>query len=165
MPLYFAYGSNMALAAMRLRCPASAPLGPARLARHRFFIMREGYASVARDPRHEVWGLLWDLALADMPALDRYEGVGGGLYTKAQQPVVSETGARRALVYLGRSTAAGRPRAGYMEAVLAAAGEAGLPAYYLRWLARHLPGTVTSPASGMRALRSALGAASAVEER
>ena len=50
MPLYFAYGSNMDRTAMLARCPHSRPVGPARLMRHRFFVMDEGYASVLRDP-------------------------------------------------------------------------------------------------------------------
>jgi gamma-glutamylcyclotransferase (GGCT)/AIG2-like uncharacterized protein YtfP len=82
MPLYFAYGSNMDRATMAVRCPASRALGIGRLPRHRFVIMQEGYASVVRDPRRSVWGMVWDLALADVPALDRYEGVGGGLISR-----------------------------------------------------------------------------------
>lgn len=149
MPLYFAYGSNMHRAAMVERCPASKPLGIARLPRHRFVIAREGYASVLRDPRRTVWGVLWDLALADVPALDRYECVASRLYVKLTQPVLTEKGARRALVYVARSTAAGWPRPGYMEAVMAAAEEAGLPAAYLQELAR------LAPPSAARALPEA----------
>ena len=134
MPLSFAYGSNMDVAAMRARCPGSRPLGVARLPRHRFVIMREGYASVVRDPRGTVWGLLWDLALADVPALDRYEGVASGLYVKAQQPVLTGAGAKRALVYLGRGGLGGTPRPGYLEGVVAAARAAGLPENYIRSL-------------------------------
>ncbi|ACL56869.1 gamma-glutamylcyclotransferase family protein [Methylobacterium nodulans] len=133
MPLYFAYGSNMDRAAMARRCPASTVRGIARLHRHRFVIMREGYASVVRDPGATVWGLVWDLALADVPSLDRYEGVASGLYLKAQQPVVTDGGVRRALVYLGRSQG-GVPRPGYLQGVIAAAREAGLPEAYLRSL-------------------------------
>src|SRR5215211_3190831 len=66
MPLYFAYGSNMDVAAMAERCPASRPIGIARLPRHRFMIAREGYATVTRDPRRTVWGILWELALVDV---------------------------------------------------------------------------------------------------
>jgi len=128
MPLYFAYGSNMDIAAMAKRCPASKPVGIARLPRHRFMIAREGYATVARDPRRTVWGMLWNLALADVPALDRYEGVARRLYVKMAQPVLSERGPRRALVYVARSTAPGRARPGYVEGVLAAAAAGGLPA-------------------------------------
>ena len=79
-----------------------------------------------RDPRGTVHGLLWDLALADMPALDRYEGAAGRLYVKVTQPVVTADGARRALVYVGRGEG-GRPRPGYMQAIVAAARAAGLP--------------------------------------
>lgn len=135
MPLYFAYGSNMDAAAMRGRCPASRPIGPARLARHRFIVMSEGYGTVVRDPRRTVWGVLWDLALADMPALDRYESLHTGLYAKVVQPVLTDMGPRKAVVYVARSSRPGQPRPGYMEGVLAAAREAGLPAEYLRELA------------------------------
>ena len=140
MPLYFAYGANMDAAAMALRCPASRLVGLARLNRHRFIIMKEGYASVVRAPAATVWGVVWDLALADVPALDRYEGVAGGLYVKAMQPVATQAGIRRVLIYLGCSTAPGVPRPSYLESVLAAAEAAQLPAPYVRemrgWLRR-----------------------------
>ena len=131
MPLYFAYGSNMDRAAMAARCPGSKRLGLAQLARHRFIVTREGYASVLRDPRRTVWGVLWDVAFADMPALDRYESVAGRLYVKLTQPIITERGARRALIYVGRSAGAGQPRPGYLEGVVAAAREAGLPPDYI----------------------------------
>ena len=140
MPLYFAYGANMDAAAMAMRCPASRLVGRAKLHRHRFIVMKEGYASVVRDARAAVWGVVWDLALADIPALDRYEGVAGGLYLKAHQPVATEEGVKRTLIYLGCSTASGIPRPGYLEAVLAAAQAAQLPSVYVQemrgWLRR-----------------------------
>ena len=107
MPLYFAYGSNMDRAAMAGRCPASRAIGPARLARHRFLVMSEGYATVVRDPRRTVWGLLWELALPDVPALDRYESLHTGLYAKVVQPVLTERGPRQAIVYVARSARPG----------------------------------------------------------
>ena len=140
MPLYFAYGANMDAAAMARRCPDSRLVGRGRLNRHRFVIMKEGYASVVRAPGATVWGVLWDLSLADVPALDRYEGVAGGLYVKAYQPIATEGGLKRALIYLGRSTAPGAPRPSYLESVLAAAQAAQLPGPYLQelrsWLRR-----------------------------
>ncbi|GGH25223.1 hypothetical protein GCM10007036_32200 [Alsobacter metallidurans] len=131
MPLYFAYGSNMDRVAMEQRCPRSTIVGLARLPRHRFMIMAEGYASVVRDPRRTVHGVLWDLALSDIPALDRYESLHTGLYTKINQPVVTPGGARRALVYVGRTDRPGKPKPGYLEGVVAAARAAGLPADYV----------------------------------
>ncbi|MEL6063247.1 MULTISPECIES: gamma-glutamylcyclotransferase family protein [unclassified Methylobacterium] len=134
MPLYFAYGANMDAAAMALRCPVSRLIGVGHLPGHRFIIMREGYATVVRHARHTVWGVLWELAGGDIPALDRYEGVAGGLYTKASLPIRSPKGVKRALIYRGCSTAPGRPRPGYLNAVLAAARAADLPSAYIREL-------------------------------
>jgi Gamma-glutamyl cyclotransferase, AIG2-like len=156
MPLYFAYGANMDIADMARRAPHSRPLGPARLPRHRFIIMAEGYASVVRDPRGSVHGLLWDLAMRDLKPLDRFEGLDRGLYTKISQPVILEalpakvapgsasgdtstlkttTGAKRALVYVAASTVPGAPKPGYLEAILAAAEALDLPPAYRQELA------------------------------
>jgi hypothetical protein len=147
MPLYFAYGSNMDQAAMLQRCAASKPLGIGRLMRHRFIIFDEGYASVVRDPQRVGWGMVWDLALADVPALDRYESLSTGLYTKVVQPVVTAQGPRRAVVYLGRSAKPGTPLPGYMEGVVEAATHAGLPDEYIRSLKGWLPrAKTTAPA-------------------
>lgn len=136
MPLYFAYGANMDRAGMAERCPASRSLGLARLKRHRFIIMAEGYASVVRDERGEVHGVLWQLALRDVAALDRFEEIERGLYRKALQSVLTAEGPRRALVYLGRSATPGRPRPGYMPGVIASAEGWKLPAPYLAELRR-----------------------------
>lgn len=136
MPLYFAYGSNMDRAAMRRRCPSSRPLGRARLMRHRFFIMSSGYASVKCDPRREVHGVLYELALSDMPGLDRYEEVGRGLYSKAAQPVLRDGGAPvQALIYIGCSKLEGTPSGAYLESIIAAAKDWALPDAYLAYLA------------------------------
>lgn len=97
--------------------------------------MREGYASVVRDPRRTVLGMVWDLSLADIPALDRYEGVSGGLYVKRHLPVFGDQGARRALVYIGNNAGPGRPQPGYLHGILAAAEAAGLPPAYRDGLA------------------------------
>lgn len=145
MPMYFAYGSNMDAAAMAQRCPRSKALGRARLMRHRFAVMAEGYATVERDPRSVVWGVLWDVALSDMRALDAYESVATGLYSKIQQTVLLDAASDgvsrqvRALVYTGRGSrgackASGAPLPGYMEQVIDAARAFELPAAYIRQL-------------------------------
>jgi hypothetical protein len=128
MPLTFAYGANMDVAAMAQRCPRSRPLGPARLMRHRLTAMREGWLNVTRDARASVYGILWDVALADVAALDRFEGVREGLYVKALQSVVTQAGPRRALVYFGANVGPGIVRADYLAAVIAAARQWELPA-------------------------------------
>ncbi|SFK18851.1 AIG2-like family protein [Methylocapsa palsarum] len=122
---------------MTRRCPHGLALGPARLARHRFFIMENGYASIARDANAVVHGVLYQLALSDMGPLDRYEEVHNGLYAKITQPVFREKGGPvRALIYVGRESRAGRPAKGYLEAVAAAARAANLPPPYIEFLER-----------------------------
>lgn len=144
MPLYFAYGSNMDGAAMARRCPASRPLGVARLARHRFAILQTGYATVERDPRATVHGVLYELALADVAALDRYEDIARGLYRKVTQAVLRKGGSPvQALVYVGAGAGGGQPRPGYMEGVIAAAEGAGLPAAYIAFLRAFAAGSRT----------------------
>lgn len=161
MPLYFAYGSNMDDAAMAQRCSRSQVIGPAVLHRHRIVIMQEGYASVVRDPRGQVYGLLWDIALADMRALDTYESIGSGLYSKATQRVkrISDDAVRplvQALVYFGRGNGGGVPLPGYLDNVVANAQRLQFPAAYISQLQRLGAGsmrqTLQSPARPQRKL-------------
>ncbi len=129
--LYFAYGSNMDTKAMQALCPKSRALGLARLAKHQIFVMEEGYASVRVEASAIVHGVLYDLALSDVPALDRYEEVSRGLYRKVMQPVL-RTGAApvRALIYVGRSRVEASPKADYWRAILAVARDWALPQTY-----------------------------------
>lgn len=146
MPLYFAYGSNMDVEAMRTRAPNSRPLGVARLPRSRFIIMNNGYASFVRDPQRTLYGVLWDLALSDVRLIDRYEDIASGLYRKIQQPVLREGGgSARALIYIGASTARGEPRSDYMESVIAAARAWSFPEAYVRELSACAPRATSAP--------------------
>jgi gamma-glutamylcyclotransferase (GGCT)/AIG2-like uncharacterized protein YtfP len=128
MPLYFAYGSNMDVGAMARRCPRSKALGLARLERHRLAVMREGWLTAVRDSRSAVHGVLWDLALSDIAALDRYEGLFQGFYTKVTQPVIAERGPKQAIVYFGANAGPGVLRPAYIAEALAAARSWPLPA-------------------------------------
>lgn len=138
--LYFAYGSNMSLAPMRERCPDAQNLGPALLPQHRFVIMANGYASVMPNASTQVHGVLWRISPRDLAALDDYEDVAGGLYRKEILPVTHGRRSVTALVYLGAETREGHPRKEYMELVIEAARENGLPDDYIQALACHAPG-------------------------
>ncbi len=146
MPLYFSYGSNMDIAGMTARCPRSKPIGAARLMRHRLAIMREGWLTVIRDPSSIVYGVLWDLALSDVGALDRHEGVGQGLYAKAQQIVIASGGRKQALIYLGANAGPGVANRDYIRIVLAAAEFWRLPRSTLSALARFAAGEALTAA-------------------
>jgi hypothetical protein len=136
MPLYFAYGANMNVNAMARRCPRSKALGQARLERHRLAVMREGWLTAVRDPRSAVHGVLWDLALSDVAALDRYEGLPDGLYAKLAQPIIAERGPRQAVVYFGANSGPGTARPEYIADILAAARSWPLPADAIEALER-----------------------------
>jgi gamma-glutamylcyclotransferase (GGCT)/AIG2-like uncharacterized protein YtfP len=135
VPLHFAYGSNMDAAAMARRCPHSRLLGRARLARWRFVVLPSGFASVVPDPRATVHGALWDVPVADVKALDRYEQVGQGLYAKRMIPVLKEPfGASPALVYVGAAPNKGAAWRGYLADIISAAEKLELPAAYVGYL-------------------------------
>lgn len=137
---YFAYGSNMSRGPMRDRCPTAREDGCAILRDHRFVIMANGYASVVPTVGKNVHGLLWRFERRDLEALDAYEDVAGGLYTKAMLPVLRDGETLEALVYLGCETREGYPSADYMALVIDAARECGLPMDYIAGLARLAPG-------------------------
>jgi AIG2-like family len=114
--------------AMGRRCPRSKALGLARLERHRLALMREGWLTAVRASSSAVHGVLWDLALSDIPALDRHESLSQGLYVKLTQSVIAERGPKQAIVYFGANSGPGVPRQAYIAEVLAAARSWRLPA-------------------------------------
>ena len=136
MTLYFAYGANMNRATMRVRCPAAQALGPARLPGWRFVIFRDGYASVEPWPGRSVHGILWRLGPRELSVLNAYESLDLGLYTMQRLPVRTAEGIRAPIVYVGRGSAHGRPRPGYLELIVAAARDWKFPVRYQDELAR-----------------------------
>lgn len=80
--LYWAYGSNLNVKQMKIRCPkakkiAAFPLEGGQL-------VFRGVADVISDPKSLVMGGLWEITPDCEKALDAYEGVRGdaGMYTK-----------------------------------------------------------------------------------
>ena len=130
-------------AAMARRCASSRLIGQARLARHRFALMADGHATIVRHAQASVHGLLYDLALADVGPLDRYEEVARGLYAKLNQPVLRvQGGPVRALVYVGTAGPAAGAVTQYQScaAIAAAARMADLPPAYVAFLESLIPG-------------------------
>ena len=134
---YFAYGSNLNCSQMQNRCPQAFRVGRARLDGYQFMINRQHYATVIAQPEHVVWGGLWLLAPSDEESLDRYEGVIGGFYTKAEVAVIAMSEITKALTYFAADSDPGYPNADYLKNILIGAKEFGLPDYYLNDLAAH----------------------------
>ena len=78
--LYFAYGSNLSLAQIKLRCPDHKPKGTAVLSNHRVVCNKKGdngvdfYAGIVCSPGYEVLGALYQLTEEDINRLDDSEG-------------------------------------------------------------------------------------------
>jgi hypothetical protein len=137
--LHFAYGSNMYRAIMRRHAPSAAPIGVGELADHRFIITADGYASVERAVGQTVHGVLWRITPRDRVTLDGWENVAGKLYRAETMPVRRDGRLHRTLIYIARPRREGRPKAGYMELVVAAARQWNFPAAYIGGLERWLP--------------------------
>jgi cation transport regulator ChaC len=138
--LHFAYGSNMDRAVMGRHAPTAVAIGVASLPNHRFVITADGYASVVPARAQTVHGVLWRLTPRDRVTLDLWESVSSGQYRAEMLPLkLSDASRALVLVYVGRPRAAGRPKAGYMELVLAAAQTWKLPPAYITSLQRWVP--------------------------
>lgn len=97
--LYFAYGSNMNLEAMRKRCPLAKLLGPRELKAYKLAYrgpMGRVYLTLLPAADSCVQGLLFDVPASDWQALDDYEDY-PELYDKEE--LILDTG-EKALVYL-----------------------------------------------------------------
>ena len=136
MTLYFAYGSNMNRAAMARRCPGARAVGPAELAGHKFFVGIDGWGSVKPSAGDTVHGVLWRLTARDVAALHAYELLHQGLYDVRHLPVRSGGKRVRAMIYLLRRRAPGKPKPGYVEMIAASARAWELPERYVRSVER-----------------------------
>lgn len=76
--LYFAYGSNINLDQMAVRCPAAQVVGPVVLEGYELLFRgnsgRNGVATIAPKEGSQVYGLLWRITPECERSLDRYEG-------------------------------------------------------------------------------------------
>jgi hypothetical protein len=139
MILHFAYGSNMSRALMARRCPTARPFGVGRVAGWRFVVNPEGVGSIAPVAGALLYGVLWQLGLRDLAAINAYESVDTRLYLRRVMAVMHEGGRMPALVYVARRAGEGRARPGYVTLVVAAAREWDLPEPYIRSLQRWSP--------------------------
>jgi hypothetical protein len=126
MALYFVFGRLLHPEAMRALCPKAQSLGIARLARHRLVVLPGGEASVSRDPRREVMGLVYDIPFGEMALIDRQ----AGRASKINQPVLLSGGAKRALLHLP-IVASGEADLATRSKLAEAAQAAGLPSSYV----------------------------------
>lgn len=141
--LYFAYGSNMSSARLNARVPSARRIGRGTLHGYELRFHKEGtdgsgkcdaYATGRAEDR--VIGVLYEMATAEKPDLDRAEGLGHG-YLARHVSVVDRYGrTRSAMTYCAiRLDSALQPYSWYLRHVLVGARESRIGESYLQRLA------------------------------
>lgn len=143
---YFAYGSNLCIQQMALRCPDASDPRPAVLADHDWLINERGVATVEPFTGSTVHGVLWWLSDHDLATLDSAEGV-PSRYRRDQLIVHTDDGPSPAWVYIDHRTEPGPPRPGYLERIIDGASHHGLPQSWIDFLHRWDPTHWPRPAS------------------
>jgi gamma-glutamylcyclotransferase (GGCT)/AIG2-like uncharacterized protein YtfP len=144
MALYAAYASNLHPDLMARRAPHSPLRGTGWLVGWRLTFGAESrgwdgaLATVVEDSDSQVFVALWEMADADVAALDDWEGVGMGLYRKVHLRVATLDGEQVAWLYVLDDYEGGLPSALYVGMIADAAEAAGAPDDYVEAL-RALP--------------------------
>ena len=117
--LYFAYGSNLNLGQMAVRCPQAGVVGKAVLEGYEL-AFRRGVLTILPKEGSRVNGLLWRVNAWDELTLDRYEGY-PHLYTKELLPVRTDSGPQTVVAYVMTAPYCERtqpPTSTYLQTVL-----------------------------------------------
>ena len=127
--LYFAYGEDLSRAGFERLFPGSEWLGLARLEGYRVVPNSVGRANLRVEEGSTVWGVLWMVPAALLPALDANAGAG---YQRTTRRIVSPAALRiEATLYLSTERGRGASTLIQLETVLAGARENRLPAEYI----------------------------------
>src|SRR6201998_889583 len=145
MHTYFAYGSNLSVEQMALRCPDATNPRPATLADHDWLINQRGVATVERFAGTHVHGVVWDLSDRDLTTLDSAEGL-PQRSRRDRFPVRTPDGPSDAWVYIDHRVETGAPRPGYLEMIIDGAIHHRLPSGWIDFLRRWDPMHWPSPA-------------------
>lgn len=137
MTLMFAYGSNLHLAQMKVRCPAAVPLG--RLLLKNWRLVFRGVADCIPEKDAVCYGGVWRITPVCERVLDRYEGVAGGMYTKEYIAVKpTPLGETEMLIYCMTSTGIYPPSTTYLNTIRQGYKDFNMPREAHRVLGRAL---------------------------
>ena len=159
LTLNFAYGINITKE-FSVRCRSATDLGHAVLSGHRWLSNRRGVATVVPCPGSDVHGVLWALSGRDLAALDLFEGVHSGLYTRTLKQIQADASSKPCWcwVYQATDAAVGEPRRLYIEAIMSAAEDRRFPRKYVQelraWAAGSAPALNQERARALPALLS-----------
>ena len=132
--LYFAYGSNINLRQMAVRCPDAQVVEPAVLENYELLFRGNdrdyGVATIRPKEGCQVHGLLWKISPECERSLDHYEGY-PYLYEKQKIPLTTKSGQQvSAMVYVmtrEKERMPSMPTRGYFTGILEGFQQNGLP--------------------------------------
>jgi gamma-glutamylcyclotransferase (GGCT)/AIG2-like uncharacterized protein YtfP len=127
--LYVAYGSNMNLEQMALRCPDSKVVASALM--YGYELQFKYYATIEPNPDSKVPILLWKLSERDEKQLDRYEGF-PKYYRKETKPFTFRGETVEGMMYImNGNKPLQAPSEQYYNTILQGYKAAGLDTSYL----------------------------------
>jgi gamma-glutamylcyclotransferase (GGCT)/AIG2-like uncharacterized protein YtfP len=130
--LYFAYGEDLPRAWFTRLFPGAEWFGPARLEGHRLVPNAAGRANLRTEAGATVWGALWLVPAALLPALDANAGSG---YERTTRRIVSPAGpCTEATLYVSTVPGESAPTLVELDTLLIGARENRLPAAYIKEL-------------------------------
>ncbi len=128
--LYFAYGSNLNIQQMGMRCPNAVPVG--RFALKDARLVFRGDADCVYTPGSICHGALWRITAECEAALDHYEEISAGLYRKKFDELASIDGVEKFMYYRMNSTIVSPPSRIYLETIEQGYRDFDIPVWHLR---------------------------------
>ena len=138
--LYAAYGSNLDTAQMRFRCPTAKPIAKSWLHDYRLVFKghsRNAHATVIPEEGQAVPLVIWEITARDEQALDHYEGVASGYYTKEYMEVEVDGEMKEVLIYIMTPQYFGTPAHHYFNTIQKGYGDFNLPTTILDEALKH----------------------------
>lgn len=138
--LYIAYGSNLDTWQMSNRCPGARPVAKSWL--HDYRLVFQGmplnaHANVIPEKGQKVPVVVWEISAANEKALDRYEGVKGGYYTKEYFTIEVNGEMVEALIYIMCPRDFNLPCDIYLETIAYGYHDFNFDIRYLKEAAKH----------------------------
>ena len=131
--LYAAYGSNLNIMQMGIRCPHAKVVGVGKILNYKLTFC--GVATIDPEDKCVVPVAVWEINSHDEKALDKYESY-PVLYRKEYLDVqLSDKVLNNVMVYVMNSGVPAIPSQGYFECILAGYEDVGIDPYYLTYRA------------------------------
>ena len=112
---YLAYGSNLNVDQMSIRCPGAKRISSLYLSGYK--LVFRGVADFEKDTNSKLALGLWEISKKHEKTLDRYEGVNSGLYKKILWLIEFKNVQYKALIYKMNSDSIGSPYESYKETI------------------------------------------------